>query len=177
MARSLEQIGDGWTLLVLRNALLGARRFQDFEQTLRIPPNTLSRRLDLLVAHGLFARRAYEERPPRDEYELTDKGLDLAPVLLALSAWGNRWLAPHGALIVCADRATGRRIDPIVVDRRTRRELVAGRVALRAGPGASPALRKSLEKRVPFGPAASRGGGRALRGVGRPRRAALGGAP
>jgi len=170
MARSLEQIGDGWTLLVLRNALLGARRFQDFEQTLGIPPNTLSRRLDGLVEHGLLVRRAYEDHPPRDEYELTAKGLDLAPVLLALSAWGNRWLAPHGALIVCADRATGRRIEPVVVDRRTGRELVAGRVALRAGPGASPALRKSLQRSAPFGAAAARPGGRQ-------RRLLLGGAP
>jgi len=164
MARALEEIGDGWTLLVLRNALLGARRFQDFEQTLRIPPNTLSRRLDALVEHGMLVRRAYEERPPRDEYELTAKGLDLAPVLLALSAWGNRWLAPRGELIVCADRATGRRVHPVVVDRRTRRELIAGRVALRAGPGASSALRKALRKSVPFGPVAARGVGRARLG-------------
>src|SRR5687768_10077157 len=151
IARSLEEMGDGWTQLLVRNALLGARRFQDFEAALAIPPNTLSRRLDGLVEHGLMVRRAYAERPLREEYHLTKKGLDFAPVLLALSAWGNRWLAPKGSLIDCADPTTGKRLDPVVVDRRTRRELVAGKVALRAGRGASSTLQKALKTPVLFG--------------------------
>jgi DNA-binding HxlR family transcriptional regulator len=154
IARSLEQTGDGWTQLILRNALLGARRFQDFEETLEIPPTTLARRLDALVENGFFERRRYEERPPREEYHLTDKGRDFAPVLLALAAWGNRWLAPRGAVLECADPVTGNVLEPIVIDRRTRRELAAGNVALRAGPGASAELRKKLVRQVMFGKSA-----------------------
>lgn len=151
IARSLDQMGDGWALLVVRNALLGARRFQDFEETLGIPPNTLSRRLESLIEHGILKRRRYEARPPREEYVLTEKGRDLASVLLAFAAWGNRWLSPRGAVIECADPVSGEKVEPIVVDRRTGRELSAGRVALRAGPGASPELRKALCQPVLFG--------------------------
>jgi DNA-binding HxlR family transcriptional regulator len=151
IARSIDQMGDGWALLIVRNALLGARRFQDFEQTLSIPPNTLSRRLDGLVEHGILARRRYEERPPREEYVLTAKGRDLASVLLAFAAWGNRWLAPNGAVIECADPVTGRKVEPLVVDGATKRELSAGSVVLRAGPGASQKLRAALRRPVLFG--------------------------
>jgi DNA-binding HxlR family transcriptional regulator len=141
--------------------LLGARRFQDFEEALAIPPNTLSRRLETLIEHGVVKRRRYEARPPREEYVLTAKGRDLASVLLAFAAWGNRWLAPRGAFIECADPATGRRLEPVVVDRKTRRELSAGRVALCAGPGASPRLRAALRRPVLFGERAAQTGGAA----------------
>src|SRR5262245_37284627 len=152
IARSIEQTGDGWTQLLLREALLGVRRFQDFETRLGIPPNTLARRLDALVEHGFFERRRYEVRPRREEYHLTGKGHDFAPVLLALAAWGNRWLAPRGSIIECSDPETGRTLEPVVIDRRTGRPLVAGEVALRAGPGASHALKKSFGGRsVLFG--------------------------
>jgi len=153
MARSLEQVGDGWSLLLLRDALLGARRFQEFEQRLGIAPTTLTRRLDELTRLGLLARRSYEQRPPREEYELTAKGNDLAPILLALSAWGNRWLAPRGAPLECVDAETGEPIEPIVVDRCTLKPLVSGTVALRAGPGASRKLRRALPCPIPFGAA------------------------
>jgi DNA-binding HxlR family transcriptional regulator len=159
IARSLDQMGDGWALLVVRNALLGARRFQDFEETLGIPPTTLSRRLETLIEHGVLKRRLYEERPPREEYVLTDKGRDLASVLLAFAAWGNRWLSPRGAVIECADPASGQKVEPVVVDRRTGRELLAGRVALRAGPGASARLRAALGRPVLFGGSAEDLGG------------------
>jgi len=158
IARSIDQAGDGWTLLIVRNALLGARRFQDFERALAIPPNTLARRLETLLEHGIVARRLYEERPPREEYVLTAKGRDLASVLLAFAAWGNRWLAPRGAVIECTDAATGRVVEPVVVDRKTGRELRAGRVALRAGPGASARLRASLSRPALFGRGVPAGG-------------------
>ena len=82
IARSIEEVGDGWTLLILRNAYLGARRFADFQERLGIPPNTLTRRLERLVSLGFFTRHRYESRPPREEYELTEKGLALLPILL-----------------------------------------------------------------------------------------------
>ena len=104
-------------------------------------------------------RRRYEEHPPREEYVLTAKGRDLASVLLAFAAWGNRWLAPRGAVIECADPATGRRLEPVVVDRKTGRRLSAGRVALRAGPGASARLRATLFRPALFGRRSEAAGG------------------
>lgn len=151
IARSLDQVGEGWSLLILRDALLGARRFQDFEQRLAIPPNTLTRRLKVLCERGLLERRRYAEHPPRDEYALTDKGRDLLPVLLSLAAWGNRWLAPEGATLVPIDAETGKRVEPVVVDRTTLRVLEPGRVGLKAGPAAPAALRRALARPVVFG--------------------------
>jgi DNA-binding HxlR family transcriptional regulator len=145
IARALEVTGDGWSMLILRNAFLGVRRFQDFEARLGIAPNTLARRLTSLIDAGLLTRKLYNDRPPREAYELTDKGRDFLPVLLSLSSWGNRWLAHEGVAIECADPDTGRTLDPIVVDRTSGRELAAGGVALKAGPGAAPLLRQSLE--------------------------------
>ncbi len=133
-------------MLILRDALLGARRFQDFEARLAIPPNTLARRLKRLCQRGLLERLRYAERPPRDEYKLTDKGRDLLPVLLSLAAWGNRWLAPEGASLVTVDRETGRRVEPVLVDKRTMRVLAAGSVALKAGPAAPASLRRALAR-------------------------------
>lgn len=151
IARALEEVGDGWVLLILRSALLGARRFNDFEEGLGIPPNTLTRRLARLVELGFFTRLRYEERPLREEYELTAKALDLLPVVLALAAWGNRWLMRDAVAIECMDPSSGRAVEPVLVDRETGRELSAGGVALRAGPFASPALRQALGTGVVLG--------------------------
>lgn len=90
IARTLEIIGERWTLLILRDlAVGGARRFADFERSLeRISPNTLSARLKTLEAAGIIARRFYDENPPRAEYILTEKGLTLRPLLQMLREWG-----------------------------------------------------------------------------------------
>lgn len=152
IARSVDQVGDGWSLLILRNALLGAKRFQDFEEQLGAPPNTLARRLQALTLHGFFVRRVYEAHPKREEYELTDKGLDFLPVILALAAWGTRWASPGGAPLECIDADTGQPLEPVLVDAKTGHRLVAGKVALRAGPGASAELRRVMkQQRVVFG--------------------------
>lgn len=95
MARSLDVVGEWWTLLIVRDALVGARRFEDFRQT-GIADNILSARLDRLVAEGIFARRAYQDRPPRYEYLLTEKGRDLTPVVYALAEWGLKWTDGSG---------------------------------------------------------------------------------
>ena len=153
IARSLDLVGDAWTLMILRDALLGASRFQDFQEGLGMPPSTLARRLELLTEQGLLTRRTYEHKPPRDRYELTEMGADLAPVLLAISSWGNRWLAPNGAPLECVDPTTGEHVEPLVVDRRSLRPLRAGTVALRTGPGASRELRQRLPGHALFGAA------------------------
>ncbi|TMA99027.1 MAG: helix-turn-helix transcriptional regulator [Deltaproteobacteria bacterium] len=92
VARTLDIIGDRWTILILRDLLTHeARRFQDFETSLRgISPNTLSARLKNLEEHGILTRRLYEEHPPRAEYLLTPKGRELGPAMRALQAWGQK---------------------------------------------------------------------------------------
>jgi DNA-binding HxlR family transcriptional regulator len=92
VARTLDLIGDRWTILMLRDLLLeGPRKFQDFERSLAgISPNTLSGRLKTLERSGIVERRFYEQHPPRAEYRLTDKGRALGPVLKALLEWGQK---------------------------------------------------------------------------------------
>jgi DNA-binding HxlR family transcriptional regulator len=92
VARTLDIIGDRWTILILRDLLTqGARRFQDFETSLRgISPNTLSARLKNLEEHGIVTRRFYEQHPPRAEYLLTAKGKELGPAMRALQLWGQK---------------------------------------------------------------------------------------
>ncbi len=90
IARSLARVGEWWSMLILRDALHGMTRFDQFQKSLGIAPNMLTRRLNALVEAGLLTRRRYSEKPPRDEYLLTARGRDFRPVLLALLAWGNR---------------------------------------------------------------------------------------
>jgi DNA-binding HxlR family transcriptional regulator len=90
MARTLDVIGEWWTLLIVRDAFLGARRFEDF-RTMGIADNILAARLKRLVENGLFERHPYQERPVRYEYVLTDKGRALLPVIAALRDWGREW--------------------------------------------------------------------------------------
>ena len=92
VARTLDMIGERWTILILRDLLLqGPRRYQDFQDSLAgVAPNTLSARLKDMEASGLIARKLYSEHPPRLEYHLTDKGKSLGPVLKALRSWGQK---------------------------------------------------------------------------------------
>lgn len=113
IARTLEVIGERWSVLVLRDAFLGVRRFDDFQRSLGISRNVLTARLARLVELGILQRVQYSERPPRDEYRLTDRGRDLFPVLLALADWGDRH-APTaaGPPKRFEHRGCGGRIDP-----------------------------------------------------------------
>src|SRR5919199_6070826 len=124
IARGLERVGEWWSILILRDAFGGLTRFDEFQKSLDIAPNMLTRRLNALVEGGLLERRRYSERPPRDEYVLTQRGRDFRPVLWALIAWGNRHFAPEGPSVVLVDSATGAEADPVLVDRRTGRRLV-----------------------------------------------------
>src|SRR5580700_6781336 len=112
IARGLEHVGEWWSILILRDAFRGVTRFDDFSESLGIAPNMLARRLTALVEAGLLERRRYSERPPRDEYVLTDRGRDFRPVLLSLLAWGNRHFAPEGASVQLVEAATGAVADP-----------------------------------------------------------------
>src|SRR5258708_27939863 len=103
IARSLEQVGEWWSILILRDAFLGLTRFDELQRSLGIAPNMLARRLKTLTESGLLERRRYSERPPRDEYLLTQRGPDFRPVLWALLAWGNQHLAPEGKSVIVVD--------------------------------------------------------------------------
>ena len=92
VARTLSVMGDRWTFLVIRNAFMGMRRFEAFQQSLGLTRHVLAGRLGRLVEQGILSRQPYQQRPLRHEYRLTDKGKDLYPVLLSLSSWGDRWM-------------------------------------------------------------------------------------
>ena len=97
VARTLSVIGDRWTVLILRDCFLGARRFDHFAASLDVSPHVLSTRLGKLVEHGILDRRAYQDHPVRHEYRLTEKGRDLYPVLGSMLQWGDRWMSgPEG---------------------------------------------------------------------------------
>lgn len=136
IARSLERVGEWWSILILREAFLGATRFEQFQKNLDIAPNMLTRRLNALVASGLLERRRYSERPPHDEYLLTEGGRDFRPVLWALLAWGNKHFAPEGASVVIVDAETGALAEPVLIDRISGRPLRAPAFRTAAGPAA-----------------------------------------
>ncbi len=93
VARTLEVVGEWWTMLVIREAFSGVRRFDDFQSNLGIARNVLASRLQSLVDNEVLERRQYQDRPPRCEYRLTQKGRDLYPVLIAMLTWGDKWMA------------------------------------------------------------------------------------
>ncbi len=110
-------------MLILRDAIRGKTRFEEFQMGLPIAPNMLSRRLGALVRSGLLARRRYCAHPPRYEYRLTDRGRDFFPVLVALLNWGNKHFAPAGASSCVLDVGTGLAVEAAMVDRRNGREM------------------------------------------------------
>ncbi|HKQ69765.1 MAG TPA: helix-turn-helix domain-containing protein [Polyangiaceae bacterium] len=152
IARSLERIGDWWSILIVRDAFYGLARFDEFQESLGVAPNVLTRRLRGLVEDGLFERRQYERRPPRYEYVLTRTGRDFYPVLLALLHWGNRHFSPGGPPVEIVAMPDGRRVRPVVVDAETGQPLRGANFAFAAGPGADRQMTRRLEARghVPF---------------------------
>ncbi|HQQ70718.1 MAG TPA: helix-turn-helix domain-containing protein [Alicycliphilus sp.] len=113
VARALAVVGDRWTLLIVRELFLGARRFEEFQAQTGMSSHLLSTRLKRLEGDGIVQRRPYSERPPRHEYRLTAKGLDLYPLLLSLKSWGEKWgaLEPEAApALVITHRQCGHEI-------------------------------------------------------------------
>lgn len=136
LARTLEVVGERWTLLILRDCFFGLRRFTDLQRHLGIPKAVLTVRLDRLVSAGVLERREY--RPGRHEYQLTDKGLDLWPALHALNAWGNANLAPHGPRSVFTHLRCGTALAAGGFCPECRRVPDAGEVEYHPGPGRAP---------------------------------------
>jgi DNA-binding HxlR family transcriptional regulator len=144
IARSLERVGEWWSILILREAFYGATRFDTFQKNLDIAPNMLTRRLNALVEEGLLERRQYLEKPPRFEYVLTPCGRDFLPVMLSMLAWGNKYFAPEGPSVQLVDKATGQAVEPVLVDAGSGAPLNLARHAFAPGPAASEGVRRRL---------------------------------
>jgi DNA-binding HxlR family transcriptional regulator len=136
VARALEVLGERWTLLIVRDALLGMRRFEDFQRDLGVSRGVLTTRLQLLCDEGILERRRYQERPERFEYRLTDKGRDLWPVMMALVKWGDRHEAEHGPPRLILHRDCGGEVTDALMCAKCGAPLTARDVETRPGPGA-----------------------------------------
>ena len=145
IARSLDRVGEWWSILILRDAFRGLTQFDQFQKSLGIAPNMLTRRLQALVEAGLLERRAYSERPPRHEYLLTERGRDFRPVLWALLAWGNKHFPLEGRSVMLVDAATGQEADPVLVDRNSGKIITPDNFHTVAGAAARPAARARHE--------------------------------
>ncbi|MSP02767.1 MAG: transcriptional regulator [Acetobacteraceae bacterium] len=119
IARGLDRVGEWWSILILRDAFRGSRRFDEFQDSLGIAPTILTKRLNALVEAGLLSRQRYSDHPPRDEYVLTERGHDFRPVLLAMLAFGNRHFPPDRQSVRIVNTATGEAVDPVLVDPKT----------------------------------------------------------
>lgn len=135
-ARALEIVGERWSLLILRNAMFGGlTRFTEMQRALGIASNILSARLDWFVANGLMEVQPVAGDSELSEYVLTPKGLDLQPVIIALSAWGDRWSAPDGPPILYDHDGCGGRVHQDVRCERCGAALHPGEIVARPGPG------------------------------------------
>ena len=141
LARALSAVGDWWTLLIVRDAFLGATRFGQFQASLGIARNILSARLAALVEDGIMARDASRARP---EYRLTRKGREMLPALIALLQWGDKWQSGGRAPVLCTD-THGRTLAPVRLTNRSGAAIDADTIRFRAGPGATRATRAYLD--------------------------------
>ncbi len=139
IAGALEVVGERWSLLIVRDVMLGLRRFDELQSHLGIARNVLQTRLTRLQDQGVLEKRLYQERPPRFEYRLTEKGLDLWPTIVALMQWGDRHAVPAGGPPVllehrdCGGKVDDHRICELCGTRIEVRDAVA-----RPGPNATP---------------------------------------
>src|SRR5271155_3414122 len=139
IAGALEIVGERWSLLILRNVFLGLRRFDEIQESLGIARNVLQTRLTRLLDHGVLEKRLYQEHPPRYEYRLTQKGLDLWPTMVALMQWGDRYAAPaDGPPVLLEHRGCGGAVDEHRVCQLCAAKLSARDVRALPGPGATP---------------------------------------
>jgi DNA-binding HxlR family transcriptional regulator len=137
VAQTLEIVGERWAILVLREAFLGTRRFEDFNDNIGCARNILADRLQRLVGSGILERRRYQDRPPRFEYRLTEKGLDLYAILVTLMQWGDRHVADQrGPAIVLEHKVCGHETTPELVCSHCGERVHARAMRAHLGPGA-----------------------------------------
>ena len=147
IARSLERVGEWWSILILRDALHGYRRFDEFRDSLGVAPNILTTRLAALVKAGMLEKRQYSAHPPRYEYVPTKAARDFRPVLLSLLAFGNKYFAPEGAMVEVIDTRTGKIAEIAAFDSRTGEPIAAPHYAMVPGPAANARIRKRYARR------------------------------
>ncbi|MFF0575336.1 winged helix-turn-helix transcriptional regulator [Streptosporangium saharense] len=139
IARSAAIVGDPWVLLIMRDVALGLHRFDDLQRDLGAATNVLSQRLERLVEGGLLRRERYAERPDRYGYHLTEKGADLVPVLLALTAWGDRWESgKDGPPLIVRHHTCGHTTQATVTCHSCGEKLTPDQITYHPGPGAHP---------------------------------------
>lgn len=150
IAQALEVLGDWWTLLIVRDAFFGVRRFGDFERSLGIAKNVLSSRLQRLVDNGVLTLVDVGSEGTHFEYHLSEKGEALLPVLTALREWSDEWVFGRGnEPVIVKDRRTGRRIPKLCVTDAEGRALSRRDLRTVPGPGASPETIRRLQPREP----------------------------
>ncbi len=145
-ARALDSVGDWWSILILRDAFQGLSRFDEFQKSLGVAPNILTRRLKHLTDQGLFERRLYQQRPARYEYLLTEKGRDFFPVLMALFSWGSRHIPEEDLAFLLSDANSGRTRETMLVDARTGEQVTPENTGLLAGPAADDEVRARIAR-------------------------------
>jgi DNA-binding HxlR family transcriptional regulator len=131
VAQTLEVVGEWWTLLVVRDAFLGVRRFEEFQRRLGVSRNVLAERLEKLVRYGILDPVRYQDHPPRHEYRLTDKGRDLYPVIVSLRQWGDRWAQDGPPPVVVEHTQCGQVTEAILTCSHCGGELTARNVRAR----------------------------------------------
>lgn len=138
IAATLEVVGERWSLLIVRSAMLGVRRFDALQKDLGVARNVLHARLERLIEHGVLERRQYQEHPPRYEYFLTEKGLDLWPTIVALMQWGDRYATPeNGPAVVIEHKDCGGALDAHRTCVRCGARVSVRDAVARPGPGAA----------------------------------------
>jgi DNA-binding HxlR family transcriptional regulator len=140
IAGALEVVGERWSLLIIRDVMLGLHRFEELQSDLGIARNVLQTRLERLVGEGVLERIPYQQRPLRHEYRLTEKGLDLWPTVFALMRWGDAYTPPDGGpATVVEHRDCGGAVDEHRICSRCGARLTMPEVTAKVGPGGSPA--------------------------------------
>ena len=137
VAKTLERIGERWTVLILREIYFGRRRFDEMASGLGIARNVLTQRLQRLIEEGVITKSAYQTRPERFEYRLTAKGLDLWPVMVTLMQFGDRYYAPEGPPVVLTHKGCGGEVDAHRICTVCGERIDARNVKAHRGPGAT----------------------------------------
>ena len=147
LANTLNLIGEWWTILIIREAIYGNRRFEDFQKQLGIARNILTDRLNKLCDSGILERIPVKEGAKRHQYKITTMGRDLYPALIALTQWGDRWLCPSdGVPIKLTERATGEEVADMVILSKDGRKLHERELAMIPGPGANENTKERLRQ-------------------------------
>ncbi|MEN8976489.1 winged helix-turn-helix transcriptional regulator [Acinetobacter baumannii] len=136
IARTLSIIGDTWTILIIRNAFIGIRKFEDLQKNLGVTRHVLADRLKLLVDQGIFIKTPYTDTQKRYEYRLTKKGLDLYPIILSIVQWGNIWMDEGlGAPLDYYHKQCGHKFTPVTVCSECGKPIIPQEVQALPGPG------------------------------------------